>query len=135
MNDLVGYMGFLEIALKVWRNSQNWAVFRKIANFGGDFKGTHVSYEVVHGDQYCLEWCIWFVYQFWGKSDNFKYWVFKLGLKKWFFLSFSALFKLSALLQFFMKWPKISDLAFFNQNEESERWTAKSGKVGAPATP
>ena len=69
MNDLVGYMGFLEIALKVGRNSQNWTFFRKIAYFGGDFKETHVSYEVFYGDQYCLEWCIWFVYQFWCKSD------------------------------------------------------------------
>ena len=77
MNYLVAYMGFLEIALKVGRNSQNWAFFREIAYFGGDFKETHVSYEVVHGDQYCLEWCIWSVHQFWSKSDNFKFWVLK----------------------------------------------------------
>ena len=55
MNDLVGYMGFLVFALKVGRNTQNLAFFRKNAYFGGDFKETHVSYEVVHGEQYCLE--------------------------------------------------------------------------------
>ena len=81
MNDLVGYMGFLEIASKVGDFTEKSSILRISSNFEGEYKETHVSYEVVHGDQYCLEWCIWFVYQFWSKSDNFKFWVFKYRYK------------------------------------------------------
>ena len=55
MNDLVGYMGFLEIASKVGDFTEKSSISRVSSNFEGEYKETHVSYEVVHGDQYCLE--------------------------------------------------------------------------------
>ena len=55
MNDLVGCMGFLEIASKVGDFMEKSSILRFSFNFEGNFTETHVSYEVVHRDQYCLE--------------------------------------------------------------------------------
>ena len=55
MNDLVGYMGIPEIYSKVGDFTEKNSILRISSNFEDDFKETHVFYEVVHGDQYCLE--------------------------------------------------------------------------------
>ena len=57
MNDLVGRMCFLEIANRPQfeKKLAKLSFFREVAHFGGDFKETHASYEVVDGDQYGLE--------------------------------------------------------------------------------
>ena len=48
MNDLVGYMGSLEIASKVGNFAENSSILRISSNFESDFKETYSSHEVVH---------------------------------------------------------------------------------------